>query len=92
MDSQRNLHEFVSARKKALDQFAPGWRDKVDTTQSQAKVRGQILEYWLSLIRALDMQPSQGIERVVGSYVMDVVGKLPLTPALYRKGRGSRPS
>jgi three-Cys-motif partner protein len=67
MDFQRNLREFISGRNNALDQFAPGWRDKVDTAQSQAKVRRQILEHWLSLIRALDMQPSQGIERVVGS-------------------------
>jgi hypothetical protein len=50
-----------------MDQFAPGWRDKVDVAQRQDIVRRKTLEYWLGLIRGLDMTPAQGIELVTGS-------------------------
>jgi hypothetical protein len=66
MAFQRNLGEFISGRNKAMDRFAPGWREKVNTEQPQATVRRQIREYWLGLIRSLDMTPAQGIELVTG--------------------------
>lgn len=67
MDFQRNLVEFVSGKNQAMDQFAPGWRDHVDVGQRQDIVRREILNYWLGLIRGLDMTPAQGIELVTGS-------------------------
>jgi three-Cys-motif partner protein len=67
MDFQRNLHEFISGKNKAMDQFAPGWREHVDLGQKQEIIRRNILDYWLNLIRSLDMKPSQGIELVTGS-------------------------
>ena len=67
MDFQRNLGEFVSGKNQAMDQFAPGWRESVDVGQRQDIVRRKILEYWLGLIRNLDMTPAQGIELVTGS-------------------------
>lgn len=67
MDFQRNLQEFVSGKNLAMDQFAPGWRENVNVRQPKATVRREILEYWLGLIRALDMTPAQGIELVTGS-------------------------
>jgi len=67
MDFQRNLHKFLSGENTAMDQFAPGWRDKVDVEQRQDIVRRKTLEYWLGLIRGFDMTPAQGIELVTGS-------------------------
>lgn len=66
MDLQRNLPQFISGENTALDVFAPGWRDAVDVAQRPEHVRRAILDHWLDLIRKLDMQPSQGIERVTG--------------------------
>lgn len=61
------MHKFLSGENTAMDQFAPGWRDKVDVGQRQDIVRRKTLEYWLDLIRGLDMTPAQGIELVTGS-------------------------
>jgi three-Cys-motif partner protein len=66
MDFQRNLGEFVSGNNLAMDRFAPGWRNKVNVNQPKATVRREIREYWLGLIRSLDMTPAQGIELVTG--------------------------
>lgn len=67
MDFQRNLRRYVEESPSPLDGFAPGWREVIDLRERDGLVRQKILGFWLSLIRKLDMQPSQGIELVTGS-------------------------
>jgi three-Cys-motif partner protein len=67
MDLQRNLEPYIESKPSPLDIFAPGWRKVVDPMNPIATIRRGIFEYWLSLIRNEDMQPSQGIEKVTGS-------------------------
>lgn len=65
-DLQRNLDRYIKAKTSPLDIFAPGWREAVDTMNSGARVRSQILSYWLNRIRAENMETSQGAEKVTG--------------------------
>jgi three-Cys-motif partner protein len=66
-DFQRNLRRYMEEKGGPLDRFAPGWRSVVNDQEPDRKVRMAIFQHWLTLIRALDMAPSEGIERVVGS-------------------------
>ena len=65
-DLQRNLDDYSRIGDPTLDNFAPGWRDSVDTKQPQAPLRAALIEYWLGLIRSLGTHPSTGIPLVVG--------------------------
>ncbi len=68
VDLQRNLERFIGSSEPCrLDRFAPGWREAIDPAQPQRIIRRQVLEHYLSLIRSLDMSPSQGVELVKGS-------------------------
>jgi three-Cys-motif partner protein len=66
-DFQRNLRRYMEEKGGPLDRFAPGWRSVTNDQEADRKLRIAIFQHWLSLIRALDMAPSEGIERVVGS-------------------------
>lgn len=66
MDLQRNLDRYIDSAECPLDAFAPDWRKAIDVSQSHSTIRQQIRQHWLSLISALDMQPSGGIELVTG--------------------------
>ena len=65
-DLQRNLRRYIEIKSSALDRFAPGWREYVNTSVPDQSVRAAIFEYWLGLIRSLNMEPPQGIELVSG--------------------------
>ncbi|MFN0038111.1 MAG: three-Cys-motif partner protein TcmP [Burkholderiales bacterium] len=65
-DLQRNLRRYIQSERSPLDSFAPAWRDAVDPMSSDLDVRTKIFGYWLGLIRAEDMQTSQGVEEVTG--------------------------
>ena len=65
-DLQRNLDDYSRVGDPTLDNFAPGWRDEVDTNQAMAPLRAALIEYWLGLIRSLGTHPSTGIPLVVG--------------------------
>ena len=65
-DLQRNLCRNIGRADSALDRFAPGWRDYVDISARDEVVRAAVFDYWLGLIRRLDMRPFQGVELVVG--------------------------
>lgn len=65
-DLQRNLRRYIENKSSALDRFAPGWRKHMDTIAPDQSVRAAIFEYWLGLIRELNMEPSQGVELVSG--------------------------
>jgi three-Cys-motif partner protein len=65
-DLQRNLDEYSSIGDPTLDNFAPGWRNEVDTLQSIASLRAALVEYWLTRIRSLGSKPATGIPLIVG--------------------------
>jgi three-Cys-motif partner protein len=65
-DLQRNLDDYSRIGDPTLDNFAPGWRDAVDTNQAMAPLRAALIDYWLGLIRSLGTHPSTGIPLVVG--------------------------
>jgi three-Cys-motif partner protein len=65
-DLQRNLDDYSRVGDPTLDNFAPGWRDAVDTKRAMAPLRAALIEYWLGLIRSLGTHPSTGIPLVVG--------------------------
>jgi three-Cys-motif partner protein len=65
-DLQRNLDEYSRVGDPTLDNFAPGWRNAIDTRQSMAALRAALIEYWLTAIRALGTHPATGIPLIVG--------------------------
>jgi three-Cys-motif partner protein len=65
-DLQRNLDDYSQIGDRTLDNFAPGWRDAIDTKQAMAPLRAALIQYWLNLIRSLGTHPSTGIPLVVG--------------------------
>ncbi|MGD0143416.1 MAG: three-Cys-motif partner protein TcmP [Rhizomicrobium sp.] len=65
-DLNRNLRRYIDDPNGPLDRLAPGWRKVVNTSEVDRNVRTGIFNHWLSLIRGLDMQPSEGIEKVSG--------------------------
>ena len=60
-DLQRNLRRYIESESSPLDRFAPGWRGHVDTSATAQSVRARIFQYWLGLIKGLNMQPSRGV-------------------------------
>jgi three-Cys-motif partner protein len=66
-DLQRNLRRYIDQSDGPLDHVAPGWRQSIDARQRDELIRKDVLQYWLGLIRKLNMAPSEGIELVSGS-------------------------
>jgi three-Cys-motif partner protein len=65
-DLQVNLRSYIDRPDSPLDSFAPGWRDKVDTTRPDNFVRPKILEYWRSLLSREGMSTTETHELVAG--------------------------
>jgi three-Cys-motif partner protein len=65
-DLQRNLDDYSRVGDPTLDNFAPGWRDVINTRQSIAPLRAAFIEFWLAKIRALGTHPATGIPLIVG--------------------------
>ena len=65
-DLQRNLDDYSRDGDPTLDNFAPGWRNAINTKQAMAPLRAALIKYWLNLIRSLGTHPSTGIPLVVG--------------------------
>lgn len=65
-DLQRNLQRYIDGKNSPLDAFAPGWRTQVDVSRAPNLVRGKILEYWRSLLKAETMTTTESAELVVG--------------------------
>ncbi|HZR69522.1 MAG TPA: three-Cys-motif partner protein TcmP [Burkholderiales bacterium] len=73
MDLKRDLHNYIRADgPEDLDNFAPGWREHVDTKRRQDVVRQSIFEYWCSLIKRLGASPSDRVEAVENSKGADL--------------------
>ncbi|HZM47371.1 MAG TPA: three-Cys-motif partner protein TcmP [Burkholderiales bacterium] len=73
MDLKRDLHNYIKPDgPKDLDDFAPDWRKRVNTSQRQDVIRQEIFEYWRSLIKSLGTSPNDCIEVVENSKSSDL--------------------
>jgi len=73
MDLKRDLHNYIRPEgPKDLDEFAPRWRDHVDTRQRQDIVRQEIFDYWRLLIKGLGTAPNDCIEAIENSKSSDL--------------------
>lgn len=73
MDLKRDLHNYILPDgPKDLDNFAPGWRNHVNTKRRQDIVRQEIFDYWRSLIKNLGTSPNDCIEVVENSKGADL--------------------
>jgi three-Cys-motif partner protein len=63
---QRNLGAYLNSETCPLDAFAPGWREVVEESSPLHNIRDQVLEHWLGLIRALEMDLVFGEEIFAG--------------------------
>ena len=66
-DLQRNLDSYIKLGDDRLEQFAPGWRDKIDLNQSQRAIRAALLAHWAAKIAGLGLPPAQHAELVSGA-------------------------
>lgn len=67
MDLQRNLGINLGPDGSAFDNFAPGWREKVDLARPQQAIRQQIVEHWRDLVAGLGKRPSTRMELITGN-------------------------
>lgn len=73
MDLKRDLHNYIRPGGfPYLEEFAPGWRDHVNSRQRQDLVRQEIFDYWRSLIKKLGTAPNDRIEAVENSKSSDL--------------------
>ena len=90
MDLKRDLHNYVRPDgPRDLDDFAPGWREHVDTKRRQDTLRQDIFDYWRSLIMSLGTSPNDCIEVVENSKSSDLywlvfVSRHPLAHKLWK--------
>jgi len=66
MDLQRNLGANLEGDESAFDNFAPGWRDKVDSAHRQQEIRRLVVEYWRDMITELGVWPSTDMKLITG--------------------------
>jgi three-Cys-motif partner protein len=73
MDLKRDLHIYMKPESRVLDDFAPRWRDHVDTRQRPELIRQAVFEYWRGLMVAqLRLQPNERVEEVLNSKNTDL--------------------
>jgi len=65
-DLRRNLRRYIDQQQSALDDFAPRWREHVNTASDDFNVRAAILAFWKGLVREEDMRVTEGFEKVTG--------------------------
>lgn len=66
MDLQRNFDRNSVLDQSALDTFAPGWRDEVDTASTQRTGRQAYFEYWKRLIQSTGIKTNAEVRLVTG--------------------------
>lgn len=66
MDLQRNLRSNISSEASAFDQFAPGWRNNVDTNRPEQEIRRQVVKYWRDKVANLGIWPSTNMKLISG--------------------------
>ncbi|MGH8736202.1 MAG: three-Cys-motif partner protein TcmP [Burkholderiales bacterium] len=73
MDLKRELHNYLKPEgRRALDAFAPGWRDHVNVRQRQDLIRKEIFAHWFNLIKGLGTLANDRVEAVDNSKHSDL--------------------
>ncbi|MBS0365116.1 MAG: three-Cys-motif partner protein TcmP [Proteobacteria bacterium] len=67
MDLQRNWARYTQQTNSPLDQFAPGWRDAVDTAQPEERARLQFVQYWADSLKKLGFADETRFELITGT-------------------------
>lgn len=67
MDLQRNLDKNVGFDDSSYDEFAPGWREKVNLVSSQSAIRTAVINYWRESVAALGTLPTPQMKLITGS-------------------------
>lgn len=67
MDLQRNFDEFLTSETSPLDNFAPGWRNKVHLKMPREEQRRRVREHWQTAMAEIGIPTAGGIEHVQGS-------------------------
>lgn len=66
MDLQRNFDRNSIMDRSALDAFAPGWRDAIDTSSSSRAGRQAYFDYWKRLVQSTGIKTNAEIRLVTG--------------------------
>lgn len=66
MDLQRNFDRNSLKDQSALDAFAPGWRNEVDTSSTQRAARQAYFEYWKRLVQSTGIKTNAEIRLITG--------------------------
>lgn len=73
MDLKRELPNYLKEDgRKALDDFAPAWREHVNTKQRQELIRREIFEHWRNCLRKLGTSANDCVEAVDNSKRSDL--------------------
>lgn len=89
MDLKRNLHIYMKPKSRLLDDFAPNWRQIVDTQLPKESIRQRIFDHWCDLlVKRLDLAPNERVEEVLNSkntdlYWLVFVSRAPLAHKLW---------
>lgn len=67
MDLQRNLDSYMAMDPSPFDAFAPGWREAISLDRSQRHLRGDIVEYWRSIVASVGAKPSEDVRTIKGT-------------------------
>lgn len=62
MDLQRNQAINLLQIESDFDAFIPGWREVIDIKQGKQHVRKQVIDFWISKVKTLDMTTSKDTE------------------------------
>ncbi|WEZ82181.1 three-Cys-motif partner protein TcmP [Rhizobium sp. 32-5/1] len=62
MDLQRNLGMNIRDQQTAFNSFAPGWKEGIDLTQAQSKIRRHVFEYWRGLVSKSGIATSDHVD------------------------------
>jgi three-Cys-motif partner protein len=65
MDLQRNLERNLSGN-GAFDNFAPGWRDAINTNTSQTEIRRLVFEFWREQVSKLGTGTAKDVKLITG--------------------------
>ncbi|NJM44696.1 MAG: three-Cys-motif partner protein TcmP, partial [Brachymonas sp.] len=56
MHLQRNLKQNITYELDEFERFAPKWRQHVDMNTNQAEQRRRLVDYWISLVKNLQLE------------------------------------
>jgi three-Cys-motif partner protein len=99
MDLQRNAKMNIRAQQDDFDNFAPGWRAAIDTSQNHSTVRRLVFSYWRKRVEELGISASAATELITGEqgqhlYWLTLIAKNDLAhkfwkTAVNKAGQGS---